>query len=225
MKKIDERSDYGHIHRFDESTTKRFWESHSVSNYRQKIKKIEYWMKNYTKVSLHTLNIVHNKYINIFYIKKKKRNVPSLQYVYITHYNAFVFKWPVLNVTCYHIFKDEPEWLIKTNEHTLSITAFLFLSVTVWSALWQERIYFLSIFIDLPPNNMKTSPHFHLSLKEIILQASSQPLFRQYFLKWSLEGKYDIAGLQTCRKESHEPLYTVTSANRDCIKYCIIAFN
>lgn len=24
-------------------------------------KKIEHWMKNYTKVSLHTLNIVHNK--------------------------------------------------------------------------------------------------------------------------------------------------------------------
>ncbi len=123
-----------------------------------------------------------------------------MQYVYITHYNAFVFKWPVLNVTCYHILKDEPEWLIKTNEHTLSITAFLFLSVTVWSALWQERIYFLSIFIDLPPNNMWTSPHFHLSLKEIILQASSQPLFRQYFLKWSLEGKYHIQARRPVEK-------------------------
>lgn len=27
----------------------------------KKKKKIEHWMKNYTKVSLHTLNIVHNK--------------------------------------------------------------------------------------------------------------------------------------------------------------------
>lgn len=195
--KKDEGSDYGHIHRFDESNTKRFWESHSVSNYRQKKKKRLNIGWKITQKYLSTLWIlcIINKKVKYVVNFSQKRNFPSLQYVYITHYNAFVFKWPVLNVTCYHIFKDEPEWLFKTNEHTLSITAFLFLSVTVWSALWQERIYFLSIFIDLPPNNTWTSPPFHLSLKEIILQASSQPLFRQYLLKWSLEGKYHIAGL------------------------------
>ncbi len=33
--KTDEGSDYGLIHCFDESNTKRFWESHLVSNYKK----------------------------------------------------------------------------------------------------------------------------------------------------------------------------------------------
>ncbi len=65
-------------------------ESHSVSNYRQKIKKIEYWMKNYTKVSLHTLNIVHNKYINIFYIFQKNVMSPHCN-MYILHITMHLY--------------------------------------------------------------------------------------------------------------------------------------
>ncbi len=43
-------------------------------------------MKNYTKVSLHTLNIVHNKYINIFYIFQK-----NVYIVYILHITMHLY--------------------------------------------------------------------------------------------------------------------------------------